>query len=63
MKIYNDDRFDRLPDAILFDTDNTLYPMTRPILQPRRLSARRSSLPSPSSPTYLTKRSPKHEMK
>lgn len=26
MKIYNDDRFDRLPDAILFDTDNTLYP-------------------------------------
>lgn len=26
MKIYNPQRFDRLPDAILFDTDNTLYP-------------------------------------
>ncbi|MBD1553266.1 HAD family hydrolase [Pseudomonas typographi] len=26
MKIYNADRFHRLPDAILFDTDNTLYP-------------------------------------
>ena len=26
MKIYAPDRFDRLPDAILFDTDNTLYP-------------------------------------
>ncbi len=26
MKILNSDRFDRLPDAILFDTDNTLYP-------------------------------------
>jgi HAD superfamily hydrolase (TIGR01549 family) len=26
MKINNQLRFDRLPDAILFDTDNTLYP-------------------------------------
>ena len=26
MKIYTNDRFTRLPDAILFDTDNTLYP-------------------------------------
>lgn len=26
MKIINHERFDRLPDAILFDTDNTLYP-------------------------------------
>lgn len=26
MKIYNHERFARLPDAILFDTDNTLYP-------------------------------------
>jgi HAD superfamily hydrolase (TIGR01549 family) len=26
MKIYNPARFDRLPDAFLFDTDNTLYP-------------------------------------
>lgn len=26
IKIYSKDRFDRLPDAILFDTDNTLYP-------------------------------------
>ena len=26
MKIYNQDRFGRLPDALLFDTDNTLYP-------------------------------------
>jgi len=26
MKIKNQQRFDRLPDAILFDTDNTLYP-------------------------------------
>lgn len=26
MKIFNPNRFDRLPDAILFDTDNTLYP-------------------------------------
>ena len=26
MKIYNHSQFTRLPDAILFDTDNTLYP-------------------------------------
>jgi FMN phosphatase YigB (HAD superfamily) len=26
VKIYNPDRFTRLPDAFLFDTDNTLYP-------------------------------------
>lgn len=26
MKIFSEERFDRLPDAILFDTDNTLYP-------------------------------------
>ena len=26
MKIYNDAQFQRLPDAFLFDTDNTLYP-------------------------------------
>jgi putative hydrolase of the HAD superfamily len=26
MKIFNKDRFGRLPDAVLFDTDNTLYP-------------------------------------
>lgn len=26
MKIFSKDRFNRLPDAILFDTDNTLYP-------------------------------------
>jgi HAD superfamily hydrolase (TIGR01549 family) len=26
VKIYSPQRFDRLPDAILFDTDNTLYP-------------------------------------
>jgi len=26
VKIYNQDRFTRLPDAFLFDTDNTLYP-------------------------------------
>ena len=26
MKIFSKDRFKRLPDAILFDTDNTLYP-------------------------------------
>lgn len=26
MKIFNPERFTRLPDAILFDTDNTLYP-------------------------------------
>lgn len=26
MKILNPERFDRLPDAFLFDTDNTLYP-------------------------------------
>lgn len=26
VKIYSKERFDRLPDAILFDTDNTLYP-------------------------------------
>jgi putative hydrolase of the HAD superfamily len=28
IKILAQDRFDRLPDAILFDTDNTLYPYT-----------------------------------
>jgi HAD superfamily hydrolase (TIGR01549 family) len=28
MKIYNSERFTRLPDAFLFDTDNTLYPYT-----------------------------------
>lgn len=26
VKIFQPERFDRLPDAILFDTDNTLYP-------------------------------------
>lgn len=26
MKVNNHERFDRLPDAFLFDTDNTLYP-------------------------------------
>jgi len=26
LKIYNKERFNRLPNAILFDTDNTLYP-------------------------------------
>lgn len=26
MKIFNQERFTRLPDAFLFDTDNTLYP-------------------------------------
>ena len=26
MKIFNTDQFNQLPDAILFDTDNTLYP-------------------------------------
>ena len=26
MKLYNSERFSKLPDAILFDTDNTLYP-------------------------------------
>ncbi len=26
MNIANQDRFVRLPDAVLFDTDNTLYP-------------------------------------
>lgn len=26
MKIHSQERFNRLPDAILFDTDNTLYP-------------------------------------
>lgn len=26
MKLLNPERFDRLPDAFLFDTDNTLYP-------------------------------------
>lgn len=26
MKIYNNSQFETLPDAILFDTDNTLYP-------------------------------------
>lgn len=26
MRLFNPARFDRLPDAILFDTDNTLYP-------------------------------------
>lgn len=26
VKLYTPQRFDRLPDAILFDTDNTLYP-------------------------------------
>ena len=26
VKIYSKERFNRLPDAILFDTDNTLYP-------------------------------------
>ena len=26
MKIFNKDLFNRLPDGILFDTDNTLYP-------------------------------------
>lgn len=26
IKIYSNERFNRLPDAILFDTDNTLYP-------------------------------------
>ena len=26
MKINNPERFTRLPDAFLFDTDNTLYP-------------------------------------
>jgi HAD superfamily hydrolase (TIGR01549 family) len=26
IKIYSPERFERLPDAILFDTDNTLYP-------------------------------------
>jgi putative hydrolase of the HAD superfamily len=26
VKIYKPEQFDRLPDAILFDTDNTLYP-------------------------------------
>ena len=26
MKIYNQEQFTRLPDAFLFDTDNTLYP-------------------------------------
>ena len=26
MKILNKELFDALPDAVLFDTDNTLYP-------------------------------------
>ena len=26
VKVYSPERFDRLPDAILFDTDNTVYP-------------------------------------
>jgi len=30
MKIYKEDRFTRLPDAFLFDTDNTLYPYGPP---------------------------------
>ena len=30
MKIYKPDKFLRLPDAILFDTDNTLYPYDPP---------------------------------
>lgn len=30
MKIYSNERFNRLPDAILFDTDNTLYPYDPP---------------------------------
>ena len=30
IKIYSKERFNRLPDAILFDTDNTLYPYEPP---------------------------------
>jgi HAD superfamily hydrolase (TIGR01549 family) len=30
MKIFSKDRFNKLPDAILFDTDNTLYPYEPP---------------------------------
>lgn len=32
IKIYSTERFNRLPDAILFDTDNTLYPYAPPHL-------------------------------
>jgi len=32
IKIYSKERFNRLPDAILFDTDNTLYPYEPPHL-------------------------------
>jgi HAD superfamily hydrolase (TIGR01549 family) len=37
MKIFKEERFDRLPDAILFDTDNTLYPYN-----PAHAAARRA---------------------
>ncbi len=37
MKIFNPGRFDRLPDAFLFDTDNTLYPY-----EPAHAAARRA---------------------
>lgn len=37
MKIFNPERFNRLPDAILFDTDNTLYPY-----EPAHLAAQRA---------------------
>ena len=30
MRVYNQERFNRLPDAFLFDTDNTLYPYDPP---------------------------------
>jgi len=32
VKIFSNERFNRLPDAILFDTDNTLYPYDPPHL-------------------------------
>ncbi|MFT5644020.1 MAG: FMN phosphatase YigB (HAD superfamily), partial [Janthinobacterium sp.] len=37
VKIYARERFTRLPDAILFDTDNTLYPY-----QPAHTAAQRA---------------------
>lgn len=37
IKIFKEERFDRLPDAILFDTDNTLYPYN-----PAHAAARRA---------------------
>ena len=57
MKIYAPDRFDRLPDAILFDTDNTLYPYDPAHAAAQQACARKSRRLSRSDLKNSTQRS------